>query len=417
MNKKLSVRLYGKPVGILEQDLSGNMNFRYLSDAVGSLSLSLPLREEPYPDLACKAYFGGLLPESETIRKAIGKRFNINHKNDFSLLQVIGYDCAGAVSFHKIDAPITETEFVELQGYHISESELADHINSLPSAPLFLGFKDLRLSLAGVQDKAAISIIDNKISIPKDGSPTTHVLKPAVSGFEEIIENEYLCMKTALKLGFDVPDVQIRQAKGIKYLLIERYDRVIKQHNLIKRIHQEDFCQALGIVSAYKYQSEGGPGFKECFDLLKMIAYPAIARNKLAERAVFNFLTGNTDAHGKNFSLLHSDKGIVLSPVYDVLCSQVYPSLSNKMAMKIGGYYEFSKVFPRHWEKFCQQIGYSYPQIKKIIIKQAETLPKVLEEEVERMKEDKLPCSTAKKILSIVEKNCDVTLKSFGNKD
>lgn len=412
-NKQLSVRLNGRPVGVLEQDSSGKMSFQYLLDASQSLSFSLPLQGGVFEHKVCQAYFGGLLPESGQARNIIARKYNVNPNNDFSLLKAIGHDCAGAVSFHKMDDPLEKIGYVKLEGVPLSENKLAGYIKELPQKPLFMGVNDLRLSLAGVQNKAAVCVIDDKICLPIEGCPTTHIVKPAIEGFKDTIENEYLCLKVAKIVGIDVPEVEIKHAGDVKYLLIKRYDREAGQDGLIKRIHQEDFCQALGVAPAYKYQSEGGPGFKECFDLMKKMSMPALDRNRLAERAVFNFLIGNNDAHGKNFSILHYETGFTkLSPMYDVLCTQVY-DLADKMAMKIGGHYEHSVIFPRHLEKLCDEIGYSYFQFKKNIIRQVEKLPEALRSEIENLKLLKLSYSLSENIMRRVDANCDIIQKKI----
>lgn len=413
MIKKLSVRLNGKTVGILEQDEHGKLSFQYLNDAKEALSFSLPLQIEAFENNICKAYFGGLLPENEETRKIIAKRHSISAKNEFSMLKAIGHDCAGAVSFHSIDEPEESIDFIELKGKPISDKELAQHIKDLPKKPLFSGVRDFRLSLAGVQDKAAVCLIDNKICMPVNDCPTTHILKPIIPKFIETIENEYLCLKIAKAMGIEVPDVEIKKAQDTQYLLIKRYDREVKG-NKIKRVHQEDFCQALAKDSLNKYQSEGGPNLVDCFELLKKVSKPAVDRNKLVERVIFNFLIGNTDAHSKNFSLLRFANGTVkLAPMYDVLCSPVYDKLTKKMAMKIGGYYEYDKILPRHWERFCDEAGLSYPQLKKALLVQAKELPKIVEEEVKAMAAAGMSTDIAEKILEFVATNSKKTLDKF----
>jgi len=379
MNKKqLSVRLHGIQVGILEQTLSGELCFCYDNSATQALSFSMPLHQQPYHKKHCDAFFGGLLPESESTKKIIGKKYGISPNNIFSMLREIGHDCAGAVSFHPLEEPQFEQSATPLSGRILSEDELYQHILELPKKPLFLGLDDLRLSLAGVQDKAAVCLIDNQIALPTNGCPTTHILKPAVPGYEAIVENEYLCLEIASQMGLTIPHKEIRRVKNISFLLIERYDRHI-QNNLIMRIHQEDFCQALGILSQRKYQNEGGPGFRECFDLLNNISQPAVGRTRLASAMVFNFLIGNMDAHGKNFSLIYPEASqSSLAPFYDILCTAIYPELSTKLAMKIGNSYQPVEVRPRDWEKECQKIGYSYPALRKLIQTQGEAIIKAL---------------------------------------
>ena len=149
-------------------------------------------------------------------------------------------------------------------------------------------------------------MIKNKIAIPDDTIPSTNILKPAIQGFGETIENEYICLKSAEKIGISIPKIEIGKANNTKYFLIERYDREIKDGK-IRRIHQEDFCQASNIPSAYKYQSEGGVDFKRCIEILKSTTKPAVAIKQFVEMMIFNYLIGNNDAHGKNFSILHYD--------------------------------------------------------------------------------------------------------------
>jgi serine/threonine-protein kinase HipA len=410
---QLSIRLHGEPIGILEQTATGKKIFTYISAEKGSISLSMPVREEPYGDLSCEAFFGGLLPESEATKKIIGKRYGISPNNSFALLRAIGYDCAGAISCHEIDDPIINQGSMPLTGKIISEDELYQHIIDLPKKPLFMDFAGLRLSLAGVQDKAAICLIDNQIAIPELGSPTTHILKPASAHYEGITDNEYFCLKLAKNIGLPVPEVQLRRIKDITFLLIERYDRRIK-YNHIERIHQEDFCQALGILSSKKYQNEGGPGFKECFALLNNTTQPAVDRNHLASALIFNYLVCNMDAHGKNFSLLHhTPANIRFAPLYDIVCTQVYRQLTSRMAMKIGNKYDANHVFPRYWEQLCSDINFRYIAMVNLIEKLGSAIKLAAEEEKEQLKANGVYNPIIDKIMIVIEKNIDQTLKQF----
>ncbi len=409
--KQLSVRLYGKPVGTLEQLSSGKLSFCYDHSAHQMISVGMPIRDEPYVGVQCEAFFGGLLPESETVKKIIAKRYGISHMNTFSLLKAIGYDCAGAISFHAMDEPVNQPQSFALIGKILDENALYQHIKVLPSEPLFLGFEELRLSLAGVQDKAAICMVDNQMLLPTKGCLTTHILKPAVTGFEGIIENEYFCLKLAHRMGLPTPTVEIRQIKDIQVLLIERYDRRIEEGR-VSRIHQEDFCQALGVVSSKKYQNEGGPGFKECFALLKSTSQPAINRNMLISGLIFNFFISSMDAHAKNFSLLHVNPDYIeLTPFYDLICTGIYPTLSQKMAMKIGNQYHAEMIFSRHWQQLGLELDFTYPVLKKLIIKQGETLIKAMQLERENFMQIKRDISTIDKVIARLNKNISETLE------
>lgn len=402
----LKVYLNKNFVGILSKDENGGVCFQYDTNAQRALSISLPLREEIYTNKECKGFFNGLLPESENVRISIGKKYGINPKNDFSILKAIGYDCAGAVAFFE-EEQTNLKEFHNIDGKILTDNELEKYIQELPQKPLALG-ADMRLSLAGAQDKTAIVEIDDKIALPIKDIPTTHILKPAIYYFKETIENEYICLKTAEKIGINVPEIKIGKVNNTPYFLIKRYDREIKDGKL-KRIHQEDFCQASNITSAYKYQSEGGVDFKQCFNILRKTTTPATATKQFIELLIFNYLIGNTDAHGKNFSILHYENGeIELTPAYDILCSGVYPELSTKMAMKIGGHYEYDKIFPRHFETLALEAEISYTQLKKVIKNQCEILPDVTKEIITSFDN-----TIGKDILNVVEKNCKRTVKRF----
>ena len=412
MKNFLNVFLNDKLIGKLNKDNNGGITFQYCENVNRILSLSLPIQNEAFKNNDCRGFFNGLLPESEHTRIAIGKKYGINPKNDFSILKAIGYDCAGAVSFFDGDDYELSKKYLkdsyELDYKILTVDELKKYINELPKKPLFTPYNDMRLSLAGAQDKTSVIVFDDKIAIPKNNTPTTHILKPVIAGLDETIENEYICLKSAQKLGIKVPKVEIWQVEDLKYFLIERYDREII-NNKIKRIHQEDFCQASNIISAYKYQAEGGVDFKRCFEILRKTTMPAKAVNQFLELMVFNYLIGNNDAHGKNFSILYFDDGnIELAPAYDILCSQVYPEMTKKMAMKIGGYYEHDKILLRHFERLAKENNINFTQLKKIIKNQCEKLPDIINEVISGFQNN-----IGKDILVVVEKNSKRLLRGF----
>ncbi|MEO8400295.1 MAG: type II toxin-antitoxin system HipA family toxin [Gammaproteobacteria bacterium] len=411
--QQLSIRLNGKHVGILEQTQSESMRFTYDASATQAISIGMPIREEPYGEHPSEAYFGGLLPESELVRKVIGLKYRVSHNNNFSLLKVIGYDCAGAISCNGMDEPIIPHSSFPLTTRIVTEDELYTHIKELPKTPLFLGVDGLRLSLAGVQDKAAVCLIDDQIALAENGCPTTHILKPTSSHFKGLAENEYFCLRIAKQIGLAVPNIQLRQLKDINFLLIERYDRRIKNGH-VERIHQEDFCQALGIVSSKKYQNEGGPSFKNCFDTLRNTTQPAVDRNQLASALVFNYLVCNMDSHGKNFSLLHhSQSNLRLAPLYDIVCTRAYPELSSKMAMRIGTKYDSDNVFPRHWEQLCKDISYRYLAMKDMIKEQSEFILEAAEKERDVLAASGWNVLSIDQVIGVIEKNINRTLDKF----
>jgi serine/threonine-protein kinase HipA len=408
--KKLYVYVNNEFKGQLINLQEGGFEFQYSKKNTSSISLSLPYKKEIYQYKDCHGFFNGLLPENEETKQRIAKKYGINQNNDFSLLEVIGYDCSGAVSFSKKRNDKTLKEFYEIKVEKIDEASLEKFINDIPQKPLGLGIKDLRLSLAGAQDKTAVLLIDNQIFFPSKNTPTTHILKPAIKNFKQTVENEYICLKTAQKLGLKVPNVEIRQAGKTKYFLIERYDRKI-ENNQIKRIHQEDFCQALNIASAYKYETDGGVSYKKAFEVLKKTTIPIVNINRFIDYMIFNYLILNNDAHGKNYSILYFDNGVIeLAPLYDVLCTRIYPHTSTKMAMEIGGNYSDMEIYPEHFQKMAKELGINYPQLKKRIISQCKKLPKALKSVIDSF-ENKI----GNEMYNLINKHCQKTLKRFEN--
>jgi serine/threonine-protein kinase HipA len=175
------------------------------------------------------------------------------------------------------------------------------------------------------------------------------------------------------------------------YLLVERYDRTYRQVEgqgaVLERLHQEDFCQAHGIVSELKYQKEGGPSLKQSFALLRNVSSaPVLDLSRFLDAVIYNYLIGNNDAHGKNFSLLYSGVGtddlqIRLAPLYDILSTVYYPELSRTMAMKLGGEYSSERVMPRNFEQLAEEAGLAKPIVRRRVPELADsiisTLPKM----------------------------------------
>lgn len=374
MTKTKEVFLNEVLVGKLFQ-VSGHTQFvydkNYLSAKKHPLSVSLPLREESFKKKECEPFFSGLLPEEEH-RKIIASKFDIYSKNFFELLAQIGGECAGAVSvLPEGKEPAFSKEYKLL-----NDEELLENIKLLPANPLLIGIEEgIRLSMAGVQRKMLVHVDseNGSISLPLDGSPSTHILKPDIDKkFPNIVYNEAFCLELANLIGIPTAKFSVGIVGDIEYLLVERYDRMIGDDGDVKRVHQEDFCQAMGILPEDKYQSEGGPGLRKCFELLNRVsALPAVDINNLLKAVIFNVIVGNCDAHGKNFSLIYSgDKNIVprFAPLYDLVSTAYYPHHSTSMAMKIGGERDFKKFSKRNFEKFVKETDLSFAMFRDSVL-------------------------------------------------
>lgn len=371
MTQLLDVYLYAELAGRLNLK-SGSMHFDYEPATKRPLSFSMPINDRGYANNICEAYFGGLLPEGQDTRKLIAKTVGANSNSTYSLLEQIGIDCAGAVQLCSPEQKPDLRSIFKLEGKELSDEKLAEMISDLPSRPLFIQ-NDFRLSLAGAQAKGALCMINGKLCIPNPGIPTTHILKPSINHPDTpyTAENEYFCMTLAKLIGLKTPSVQIKTAKHTKFLLISRYDRIetssYPDDNDMSRIHQEDFCQALGIVSTKKYEADGGPSLVKCFELIERLEYPARDKLELLKRVLFNFIVGNADCHSKNFSILHHFINYSeLSPCYDILCTAVYPKHTTKFAMSIGKEADMNKVRADNWTRFIKKIDVTPASFKKI---------------------------------------------------
>jgi len=378
MAHELDVWLFADRAGTLAL-VDGRLSFSYApgwlshKDAV-TLSTSLPLQAEPFDDRKTRPFFAGLLPEGQ-MRRLIAQHFQVSGQNDFALLDHIGGECAGAVTFLKpgqvLPVPSRRDDVQWL-----SNEDVIAVLDELPRRPMLAGKDGLRLSLAGTQDKLPVVFDGARLGLPRGGTSSSHILKPAIYAVEDSVINEGFCMALAEAMQLKPAKSKVHKVLDRSFLLVERYDRPVDAQGHGQRLHQEDFCQALGVVPEMKYQNEGGPDLAQCFELVRSATRPSAPQVlRLLDYVIFNALIGNHDAHAKNFSLLYSGKAPVLAPFYDTLSTAVYPTLTQKMAMKIGSKYKFSEIQARHWEQFAEGAGFTKAQAKRRIMELAKLLP------------------------------------------
>lgn len=411
--RELEVWLFAERVGALTV-IDGRLNFRYAPDwlsrpdALG-LSNSLPLQVEPFDDHHTRPFFAGLLPEGQ-LRRLIAQQFQVSSQNDFALLDHIGGECAGAVTLLEPGQPLSSSE----HGHDVqwlSDEEIVAILDELPYRPMLAGRDGLRLSLAGAQDKLPVVFNGERIGLPKNRTPSSHILKPAIRTLSDTVTNEGFCLALAEAMQLKPANSQVRSVLGREFLLVERYDRVVDAQGL-RRMHQEDFCQALGVVPEMKYQNEGGPDLVQCFELVRRVTRPSAPQIlRMLDYVIFNALIGNHDAHAKNFSLLYAGKFAVLAPLYDVLSTAVYSNLTPKMAMKIGSKYKFSEVQARHWNQFAQAVGLSKAQARKRILAYAKSMPTTARELQSDHTFGFASHGVVEQIVTLIERRCALTVR------
>lgn len=358
----LNVYWDGDLVGHLEPAPARGMTFRYAEPWLGSararaISLSLPLRAEPFSDAAAGSWFANLLPEGD-VRSQVARRLGISERNDFALLGAIGGDCAGALQLLPGAAPAPRA--VELKPLPWDELEAKIAGAPRPSLlALVLQDRELRLSLAGAQDKLPVHLDGDVLSLPGGHAASTHLLKTGGGHFPDLVQNEMFCLALARAVGMAVPDARMAATKT-PVLIVTRYDRAVSHDGTVRRLHQEDFCQALGLPPDQKYENEGGPPLARLFDVVTRGSLaPLRDRRRLLEWVLFNIIIGNDDAHAKNLSLLYeaADNSLPrLAPFYDLVCTAVYDQLSDRHAQKIGGEYRWRHVVSRHWDRLAEDL-------------------------------------------------------------
>ena len=395
---KLHVYLGKNLAGHLESTSERGVVFSYATDYLKSgqppISLSLPLQANEHPQKACIPFFEGLLPEGN-VKKHISEYLHISEKSTLKLLQELGGECAGMISILPDDEQLqikNAYDFSPENYESLSEKKIVEYIQNINVRPLLKVKNKLRLSLAGAQEKLPLVYANDKFYLPKNGAPSTHILKPTGQGpLSSLSANEYICTKLAKYAGLPVPNVKLMQIDDTEFLLAERYDRTI-QDGKIQRIHQEDTCQALGILSDNKYQNDGGPSIADIYELIKNnTTIPLLETRTFLQYVLFNFIIGNCDAHGKNYSLMFPNGSVKLTPLYDAVCTLAYPNLTQKLSMKIGKHYEIRKVNEYDFELLANQLGLKAKALMDTyhkLIRKIELSLKVIKEDPSLRKHD-----------------------------
>ena len=310
------------------------------------LSVRLPVRVEMYPATQTRAFLDGLLPEDH-VRALLANRARVANGDTFGLLRAYGLDCAGAIQVIDPEAPHHTRE----PGIRwLDETELADVVADLPSAPLGISADPgVRSSLGGLQGKLVVVVDGDRVGIPLNGQASTHILKPArltEKGLElwpgiAQLENMGLRLIKAVNdtgVSVTASDASVIDISGRAGLLATRFDRNRDESGQVQRIHQEDFAQALGIKQKYQLDSRTAPRLLDIANLLRIHATtPALAVNQLLEMVTLNAAIGNCDMHSRNLALLLDNGQIGLTPAYDVVPTAVWPDHDRELSLRVGG--------------------------------------------------------------------------------
>jgi serine/threonine-protein kinase HipA len=381
-----------------------------------AISVSLPKQPAPFSRSRTEYFFSGLLPDEDQ-RLLAARRLGLSERNTFGLLTALGGDVAGALTLLP-EGQMPARANSLLPPNPLDEAGLAAVIAQLPVRPFLTGpdgaLEGVRVSLAGAQSKLPVVVQDGAICLPRAGEPTTHILKPAMPRFAFPVENEAFSMRLSAALGLPTAPVSTGAAGGQAYLLVTRYDRRTAPLSGRVRLHQEDFCQALGIAPWHKYASEGGPTLDQCSRLIRSVsAAPAVDIAVFLRAVLVNMLVGNADAHGKNFSLLYLEEGLRLAPLYDLLCTVAWPEVSPRMAMRFGDARSLDEVEPQTWPTVATQLGvtrgYLVQQVRSLIAR----LPAALSATLTGLADPWLDISELARLATLVRSRSDMLIASL----
>lgn len=343
--------------GELWRNQFGAMGFRYdpgwLAGGGFVISRSLPLAALEFApeDGVAHRFFANLLPEGG-VRERLVRDFRLPN-TDFDLLNAFGGECAGALSVLQVGRqPAREGQYLAL-----TADDLAALVARRGAIPTVWSVGERpRLSLAGAQDKCPVLVRDGRYFLPQGEAPSSHILKFEQADYRHLPAYETFTTRLAAAIGLPVAEIVLASLGPHRYAQITRYDRIQEEHGRVRRLHQEDFCQALGFGHEKKYQEHGGPSFAQCYRLVQEASSePAIDGRHLLRWQIFNVLAGNSDGHAKNLALLRLPDGRTrLAPFYDLVCTRAIERIDQRLAFAVGSERNPSLVTSGQWEALAR---------------------------------------------------------------
>jgi serine/threonine-protein kinase HipA len=427
----LNVFLNSRLVGQLRRETSGAIIFQYERSWLEwqpalPVSLSLPLREQPYVGAPVLAVFENLLPDNDGLRRQIAARARAEGTDAYSLLGAIGHDCVGALQF--LPPEVQPTPAGAIDAVPVSGREIGIILDNLATAPLGITEDEsFRISIAGAQEKTALLRWNGRWCKPRGTTPTTHIFKPSIGklpngvDLTSSVENEYLCLKLLNALGLPAANAEMHTFGDRRVLIVERFDRLWTEDQRLLRLPQEDSCQALSVPPNLKYESDGGPGITDILKLLRGSDEPLSDQRSFLKANIVFWLIGATDGHAKNFSIfLSPGGGFRMTPFYDVISAQ--PSVDSKqilwrqfrLAMAFGSkpHYQIRQIAPRHFFQTADQAGIGQQVIESIIQELLDGAASAAESVVAS-----LPRDFPDEVASSIEAGIKGRLRLFGNRE
>jgi serine/threonine-protein kinase HipA len=361
----------GTQVGIVGyESLDERFSFQYTDEwhrAASSYSISphITINGDPASSGTVRRFLENLLPEGRAL-DIVSTTHQVAKNNLFGLIREIGKETSGALSFRVGEAAQPK----DATRREIQQKELKQRIDERAQVPFSVWDGRVRMSIAGYQDKLAVYVDQDKRMYLVEGElASTHILKPepADNRLPMLVANEHFCMSLAHRLGLSVAPVSILRVPD-PILVVERFDRVRETPQRVRRLHIIDSCQALNFPVSYKYERNFGSGrdvrdirdgvsFRRLLSVADYTVEKAVTRLGLLRWALFQYLIGNSDAHGKNVSFFCNPAGLALAPYYDLVSVVQYDSLAHELAMAYGDEFDIEQIRPYHWAEFARQTG------------------------------------------------------------
>ena len=387
------------------RDRDDDIEFEYAGDYLlhqpRPISASLPLDPALTRGARARAFFGNLLPEGD-VRTALSRQYKLDAGDDVGMLAKLGADCAGAlVILPAGEQPLPDNAPFNQRYVAIEdEYEFGQLIDALTTSPAAT-FKGIptRMSLAGAQSKTALARFGSPRLYRSRGGATTHIIKfggqldqKGAEVFPGIVFNEQFCSKLAASCGIPIRYTELLSYRTYRdgppeyVFCIERYDRQLHIHQAageplhrVVRLHQEDFCQALGRPRTQKYEAQDGISLKDMFEFCSVpeqVVVPAVARKGLLDLVLFNLLIGNRDSHAKNYSFIRTGFKAELAPAYDLVCTDIYANVDRALPQRIGGTDAFEAIAAEHLDRFAEEITMRPAVLRRELLRMAAAITK-----------------------------------------
>ena len=349
----------------LEEQFSFEYDQQWLkSEGAYPLSPHLLLQGAPVLSSTVRRFIENLLPEGRAL-DIVSITHQVSRNNVFGLIRELGRETSGALTFFS-DGVLPQSQAASPR--EITRKELKRRIDERAQMPFSVWDGRVRMSIAGFQDKLPVYREKDRIYLVEAPLASTHILKPepAEARLPMLVANEHYCMRLAQRLGLPAARVAILRLPD-PLLVVERFDR-LPMPGRVRRIHIIDACQALDLPVAYKYERNFGSGvdvrhirdgvsFERLFSVSRYTTRKAVALQTLVRWAIFQYLIGNTDAHGKNVSFFSRPDGLAVAPCYDLVSTVQYEGLDHELAMAYGDEFKLDDVSPFAWADFAKRTG------------------------------------------------------------